>query len=65
MENKTLTRSRAVMDELRELRDIAVREHGPQARSTRIIEDAIRKETADRQGIRDAKPAISSGEKQR
>jgi hypothetical protein len=38
------------MDELRELRDIAVREHGPQARSTRIIEEALGKETASREG---------------
>ena len=50
------------MDELRELRDIAVREHGPQARSTRIIEDALKKESAG-QGVRDSPQGISSGEK--
>jgi hypothetical protein len=53
------------MDELRELRDIAVREHGPQARSTWLIEEAIRKEAACRQDLRDAPQGISSGEKPR
>ena len=50
MERISPTRSRSPIDELRELRDIAAREHGPRARSTRLIEEAIRKETA---GIRD------------
>jgi hypothetical protein len=65
MESSSSSKSRSVIDELRELRDIAVREHGPQARSTRIIEEALAKETVDRKGIRDAPQGISSDEKPR
>jgi hypothetical protein len=35
-------RARPIVDELREMRDIARREHGPQARSTRLFEDALK-----------------------
>lgn len=37
-------RTRPIVDELRELRDIARSEHGPQARTTRLIEDVLRAE---------------------
>jgi hypothetical protein len=53
------------MDELRELRDIAAREHGPQARSTRFIEEALKKETDGRQGVRDATAEDQLSRKQR
>jgi hypothetical protein len=47
MEKPTRSPSpRSLTDELRQLRDIAAREHGPRARSTRLIEEALDKELA-------------------
>jgi len=41
-------RPQSLTDELRQLRDIAAREHGPRARSTRLIEEALDKELSGR-----------------
>ena len=55
-QNARSTQSRIIRD-LRQLRDIAQREHGPEARSTRHIQEALGK--AERDHARWARPEVA------
>lgn len=56
--------ARPVLQELQELYEISMREHGPQGRSTRIIGEALARERAGA-GPSGARPIEAKGTKKR